>query len=274
MWILIGNILLQLFFFIGAVYLVGFLISLCNRFFYGMFNHSQTVCYATGFIGTPIHELSHALMCVVFRHHIDEIKLFQIDDENGVLGYVRHSYNPKSIYQRAGNYFISVAPIVCGTAVLFLLIKLLLPETFTMMTAYVSAYANYAQYGLTAQNVSYLLGAFQGMATTLLSSYVLGWQFWVFAVLALCIGLHQNMSGADIKASLPALPILGIVLILVNVVLFYVFPTTAYLPFVSAMNTAGGFLVCGLLLALVCALIPLSIALFLSCVKKLFRRGR
>ena len=270
---LLGNIILQIGFFIGAVYLVGFLISLLNRLFYGLVDHSQGVCYATGFIGTPIHELSHALMCVVFRHKIDEIKLFQIDDENGVLGYVRHSYNPKNIYQRIGNYFISVAPIVCGTAVLFLLIKLLLPQTFDLMSAYVSAYANHAKYGLTMQNVNYLIGAFQGMATALLYSYTLGWQFWVFVALALCIALHQNMSGADIKNSLSALPILIILLAVVNVALYYALPS-AYLAFVSAMNTAGGFLVCGLLLALVCSLIPLTVALLFSLLKKVLRRGR
>ena len=71
MGILFGNILLQIGFFIGAVYLVGFLISLLNRLFYSLVDHSQGVCYATGFIGTPIHELSHALMCVVFRHKIE-----------------------------------------------------------------------------------------------------------------------------------------------------------------------------------------------------------
>lgn len=273
MGILFGNILLQIGFFIGAVYLVGFLISLLNRLFYSLVDHSQGVCYATGFIGTPIHELSHALMCVVFRHKIDEIKLFQIDDENGVLGYVRHSYNPKNIYQRIGNYFISVAPIVCGTAVLFLLIKLLLPQTFTMMSAYVSAYASYAKYGLTMQNVSYLIGAFEGMATTLFYSYTLGWQFWVFVVLALCIALHQNMSGADIKNSLSALPILIVLLAVVNAVLYFILPT-AYFSFIAVMNTAGGFLICGLLLALVCSLIPLTVAFLFSLLKKVLRRGR
>lgn len=273
MWLLIGNILLQIAFFIGVVYGVGFVISLMNRFFYRLVNYSKGVCYATGFIGTPIHELSHALMCVVFRHKIDEIKLFQVDDENGVLGYVRHSYNQKSIYQRVGNFFISVAPIVCGTAVLFLLIKLLLPQTFTMMSAYLTAFSTHAKTGLTMQNVNYLIGAFSGMAQTLFFSYTQGAPFWIFVVLALCIALHQNLSGADIKNSLSALPILIGLLVVVNAVLYFIFPT-AYLSFVGAMNTAGGFLTCGLLLALLCSLIPLSVALLFSLLKKVLRRGR
>ena len=268
---LVGNIILQIAFFIGVVYAVGFVISLLNRYFYSLVNYSKGVCYATGFIGTPIHELSHAFMCVVFRHKIDEIKLFQVDDENGVLGYVRHSYNQKSIYQKIGNFFISVAPIVCGTAVLFLLINLLLPQTFTTMTRYLTAFSSKAQTGLTMQNVRYLIGAFTGMAETLFFSFTAGVNFWVFVVLALCIALHQNLSGADIKNSLSALPILVVLLVAVNAVLYFIFPAS-YLVFVKAMNTAGGFLTCGLLLALLCSLIPLSIALLFSLLKKVLRR--
>lgn len=271
MAILIQNILMQLVFFIGVVYAVGFLISLLNRLFYGLVDHSKAVCYATGFIGTPVHELSHALMCVVFGHKIDEIKLFQVDDENGVLGYVRHGYNPKNVYQRVGNYFISVAPIVCGTMVLYLLIKWLLPETFTMMSAYLTAFSRYASKGLTMQNVSYLIGTFTGMAETLFFSYTVGSSWWVFVVLALCISLHQNLSGADIKGSLSALPILVGLLIVVNAVIYFIVPT-AYFSFVGMMNTAGGFLTCGLLLALICSLIPVAVALAGKGVFKLIRR--
>ena len=66
MKVLLLNIVLQLFMFIGVIYLVGFVISLLNRLFYTLVNYSKAACYGTGFIGTPIHELSHAAMCVVF----------------------------------------------------------------------------------------------------------------------------------------------------------------------------------------------------------------
>ncbi len=271
MELLIGNVLMQILLFIGVVYLVGYVISLLNRLFYKLVNHSKAVCYATGFIGTPIHELSHALMCVVFRHKIQEIKLFQVDDENGVLGYVRHSYNPKKIYQRIGNYFISVAPIVCGTLVLYLLIKLLLPQTFTVMSGYLTSFSQYASKGLTLQNLSHLFNALTGMAETLFTAYTVGASWWIFVVLALCISLHQNLSGADIKNSLSALPILALVLIAVNAVLYFIIPS-AYSSFVATMNTAGGFLTCGLLLALICSLIPVVVALVFRILRKIFLR--
>jgi hypothetical protein len=46
------------------------------------------------------------------------------------LGYVFHSYNRKSIYQTVGNFFIGIAPIISGTAALFLGLYFLLPHSF------------------------------------------------------------------------------------------------------------------------------------------------
>lgn len=77
--------------------------------------------YLTGWIGTPIHELGHALFCVLFGHKIQEVALFKPDKSSGVLGYVRHSYDPKSVYQKVGNFFIGIAPLLTGSAILFLL---------------------------------------------------------------------------------------------------------------------------------------------------------
>ena len=62
-----------------------------------------------------------------FGHKVTEIKLFQINSADGTLGYVNHSYNPKNIYHKIGNFFIGVAPIIVISAVLYLLAWWLLP---------------------------------------------------------------------------------------------------------------------------------------------------
>lgn len=67
--------------------------------------------YYFSFFGIIIHELSHAAMALIFRHKIDQISLVQKGDENQKLGYVSHAWNPKSFYQRLGNFFIGMGPI-------------------------------------------------------------------------------------------------------------------------------------------------------------------
>ena len=77
--------------------------------------------------GVMIHEIGHAIFCLIFRHKIVEMKLFS-PEEDGTLGYVNHSYNPNSFYQRIGNFFIGTGPIWFGVAVLSLISWLLLPN--------------------------------------------------------------------------------------------------------------------------------------------------
>ena len=77
--------------------------------------------------GVMIHEIGHAIFCLIFRHKIVEMKLFS-PEEDGTLGYVNHSYNPNSFYQRIGNFFIGTGPIWFGVAVLCLISWLLLPN--------------------------------------------------------------------------------------------------------------------------------------------------
>ena len=118
---------LQIVFTVGLIVLFGFLLALCNRRFYANFgNYSRAVCYITGAVGTPVHECAHALFCVIFGHKINEIKLFQVNSEDGTLGYVKHSYNPKNIYHKIGNFFIGIAPIIVISAILYLLALLIM----------------------------------------------------------------------------------------------------------------------------------------------------
>jgi hypothetical protein len=67
-----------------------------------------------GWLGVIVHELSHALMSLIFFHKIDDMRLLQspfAKGRNGQLGYVSHAWTPGNWYQQAGNFFIGLAPI-------------------------------------------------------------------------------------------------------------------------------------------------------------------
>lgn len=81
---------------------------------------SKGMFYVSAFFGTPIHELSHALMAIIFGHRIKKIQLFQSGND-GRLGYVEHQWNTRSVYQSVGVFFIALAPLCTA----FLLIAFL-----------------------------------------------------------------------------------------------------------------------------------------------------
>jgi hypothetical protein len=266
------NVVFQLVYFVGAVFLIGWLMSKLNKTFYRMTGGGMAVCLATGALGTPIHELSHAAMCVVFRHKIHDIKLFQIGDEDGVLGYVTHSYNPKNIWAVIGNYFIGVAPIIGGSGVIFLLISWLLPNAYTEISSLLSGFADMQAGGFSEGWLEGIGAVCLGMIAALFSNVSVGFSFWFFYIVAMCIALHVTLSGADIKGALPALPMLAGALLVINLVLGLLLPDV-YVGFLSGMNSFGGYLIglmcLSLVLSLSCILLLLLIRLIIGIVRSI-----
>ena len=140
----------------GAIILVGLLLGFLENQSNRNFQRSlgRNAIMVTGVIGTPIHELSHALTALLFGHRITDIKLFQRPDQDGVMGYVNHSYNSKNIYHQVGNFFIGIAPIFGGLLVIMALMGVLLPHVLDSFMSVLSA-------GMTVDTLSMVsLGGF------------------------------------------------------------------------------------------------------------------
>ena len=244
----------------------GFIISLINRYFYKVTGYSKLENYGTGLIGTPIHELSHASMCLLFGHKIEDMKLFQTDDANGVLGYVSHSYNKKNIYHVIGNYFIGVAPIFMGAVTLYFLMKALIPMAFVEINASVQEVVALQSSGITTDIIGYLFDVCVG---ALISMFTVDFSYKtvIFLVLCLCIALHMNLSGADIKGSLGAIPIIVILLFAVNTALYYI-SYNLYLGFLTGISFVGSYLLSLLALSLVFSFIILVIGFIFKIIFK------
>lgn len=83
--------------------------------------YNKGIVIFAGIIGTPVHEAGHILLCLVFGHKVKSFKLIDFKAPGGTLGYVNHSFNAKNYYQRAGNFFIGLAPLFSAALVIWLL---------------------------------------------------------------------------------------------------------------------------------------------------------
>lgn len=270
---IIVNFLYQIVFTVGVIVLFALLIALCHKAFSKIAGENGTkFLLVTGAVGTPIHELSHALMCVLFFHKIEEIKLYQPNSTDGTLGYVRHSYNPKNIYHQIGNFFIGVAPVLVGSGVLLLLMYLLVPSLYDELLAELAFVGLLSTNFLDSSTYLGYLDLFWEIISDIFNFTNIGnvlW--WVFIILAVMISSHMELSTADIKGGLIGFAFIAVLLLIADIILYFV----AYeylLGLTEAMTSfampVSGFLAISVVFSGVLVLIALSVKGVSSIAKK------
>lgn len=246
---------LQMLFSLGVIALFGTIIALCNAKFYkNLGSYGHVLCIATGFIGTPVHEASHALMCLIFGHKITEIKLFQPNSLDGTLGYVNHSYNPNNLYHRVGNLFIGIAPILVGGAILGGILYMLLPDMFEAVLRELAQIDFSTDLEKTFSHI--------GSAFVEFFSYIATWQWWVFLILGSFIALHMTLSKADIQGASSGLIVFMLGFLIVDVILLFI-KKSLLVSFTNAILTFGTFLLFFLCLFTVIAIVLLILSTLL-----------
>lgn len=212
---------------IGGIIL--YLLARTARRLYASASKSAIDIYITGWIGTPVHEFGHWIFCIIFLHKVKEVRFFKPDSKAGVLGYVSHTYDKKSIYQKIGNYFIGIGPILVGSILLAVLAYFTLPNKSILIkqfSDFVGSWAIEVSYGpktaLTAIADSVLLM----LKSIVVPRNITSLYFWAFIYVATCVSSHMKLSTSDIKlAAFGALTILATLLIAnslsVFVALFY-----------------------------------------------------
>ncbi len=175
-----------------------------------------------GWLGTTVHELSHALMSIVFNHKITNIRFFNLNPNSGKTGHVLHRYNPGSTYQSIGNMFIGIAPLVMGSIVIFFSTKILMPEILPKI----------------------LLPKTQGTIALGSNFFVVLWdsfnsllfdminfenfrkpKYYVFLYILFCIGSRMKLSRADLKGTFRGFIRLFILLVGINLILCFFLPS-------------------------------------------------
>lgn len=202
---------------IGIFIICGLVVALCEKLvvcFCG--RGGRGVIYATSIIGTPVHEMGHALMCLVFGHKITEMRLWS-PQSDGNLGYVEHAYNKKNPYMILGNLFIGIGPVFSGLLFIFLVMCICFPYAFDNYV--LSVFTN----GYEINEISELFTEGFYMVKDMVSDDSMNIFVRILGIfLIICTCLHINLSFADIKNSLSSLPVYLLITLLLTCGVYFI----------------------------------------------------
>lgn len=158
----------------------------------------------TGWLGVPVHELSHIAAAAFFGHRIIAWRLFDPDPVSGTLGYVRHAYSRRNVWQLLGSFFIGVAPLVGGAMVLGGLLCWMVPPA-----AWVALLGDLSQQQTATPVLMLSLGQQAAAAIWEHRGPLLPLQIY----LAVCVASHVAPSRADLGGALPGAALLAVLLL-------------------------------------------------------------
>jgi hypothetical protein len=151
--------------------------------------------YLSAWLGTPIHELSHAAICLLFGHKIQRLVLFN-PDSRGTLGYVNHAYNNRNVWQVMGNFLIAIAPLFGGLFALYLVTWWMLDDAarlFDLLNSMALNDLNYFQ-------PSKIFTLHKAMLAFLKEAYIVSpYKLIFWAYFCAAISLHLCPSKEDLK---------------------------------------------------------------------------
>jgi hypothetical protein len=239
----------------AGVFIFGMLINFLSQFTYKSLEKAfgNGGVYLVAWLGTPLHELGHALFCLIFRHKIEDIKFFKPDKVNGTLGYVYHRWDPKNPWQVLGNFFIGIGPMILGCAVLFGLFYLLIPGSSGIWNDILARAKEIQHYSIgsyfevwsgSALALVKLIFTFENLAS---------WRFWVFFYLAICISSNIRLSWSDFKHTLSGLFYFIILFFLFNLIVLLISSSSeALFPLAAAwLGAVYSVLILALVMVLV-----------------------
>ena len=263
----------QLLYSVGIVVIFGFIVSIFRKIFYKIAGRAGYITLlVTGAVGTPVHELSHAFMCVIFGHKIYEMSLFDPTNEDGTLGYVYHYYNPKNIFQQIGNFFIGIAPLICSSAVLFILMVIFVNDVFLDVNDILISVMTFSDFSGELGIFDFIVYVQQIILVIFNPANLSNVWWWVFIVLAIMICSHMELSGADIKSGFVGFIYLTVLLFIINLVTYYLDPSIPYvitsglmgvsMPVISYLTLSAVFLLALVVIALIVKIIISVVGLF------------
>jgi hypothetical protein len=221
----VAALLRQLLIGLGPLFAVAALLYLCIRLTQRLLVRAfgyRFLVYWTGWLGTPIHELSHVIVGKLTGIDIVEFKLYSPDERTGVLGYVKYikpKLELKQVHKVVGTFLMGIAPLFGGAAAISLAWLLLInPAADGHYYREVHELALLAGRGSAGDVVGGYAELMREVYAQVFTGRVDDWRTWVFCYVALAVGAHLAPSHADLEGGLVGFLVLCGIALAANVV--------------------------------------------------------
>lgn len=178
------------------------------------YRSGRSMQMAVSVLSTPLRELGHVIVCMVCLHRIDDMRLINIHDPDGELGFVEHSYNPRNPVAVLGNFLYALGPVLTGLCAVLLIFLTcfygVLPPFFETVAALGESGAGLGAYVKAALS---LIPAMFGAGGAHVMLRILG----CLLLLLLCMGIHVSLS--ELKDALSGFAVFSVLAALAVLVL-------------------------------------------------------
>ena len=258
----------------GGVVIFGVLINFISQLTSKSLERSfgRKGVYFVAWLGTPVHELGHAIFCLAFAHKITDIQFFRPDPLTGTLGYVHHKWNCSNPWQVLGNFFIGIGPLILGCVALFATFYFLIPDSSHAWDS-ILVRVNEGEQDYSIGTFMTIIGssALAMVKLVFTVSSLTSWRFYVFGYISICIASNISLSLSDIKGALSGLGYVILPFLAINFVgLVSSFGGERFMPL---MASSLGAIYSLLILALVMVLLMFVLTYFLSAIYVKITRG-
>jgi len=277
-WDYLLNVLLstynQLFILFGPLLILVALLNLSAIFTARMsvrFWGRNLFLYGFGWLGCSVHEMSHAFFALIFGHKISEVELFKPNSNGESLGHVSHSYNKKSIYQKIGNFFIGISPLLFGGIVLFLITWLIFGFNVVSLSSFRITSHDFTSYillkqigiGIWHSLLSYFTLVFTGSAA-------IWWKSVLLVYILYSTGSSMTLSKSDVGSAVSGFLWFIVFFLIFNLLTLWIGNfVSVFLTRIAGYISGFYFL---LILSLMANLLFLMILVVLNLFKNLFVR--
>ena len=239
----------------AGVFLFGLLINFVSQLIFKSLERAfgRKGVYFVAWLGTPIHELGHALFCVIFMHKIVEIRFFKPGPLTGTLGYVHRRWDHSNAWQMLGNFFIGIGPVILGCGALFLMFYFLIPNSSQVWDSIIVRVKEVESgYSMGSYLIIFRDSSFAMTRLIFTIPNITSWRLWVFFYLSISVASSIRLSPSDVKGALSGLGCVILPFLMINFMgLVSGFGGEKFLPFTaSSLGVVYSLFILALIMAL------------------------